>query len=126
MVWIAAVEQAVALADEAHQIECGKVCLASENPVLWDAPHGMPHFVQERGDALCPRRELGADADEAIDHVDEDSETRANAGADPEPRLVVEAVGGQVGGVEEAGLSEGQQVLPQLRICQEKSVVQVF
>jgi hypothetical protein len=87
----------------------------------------MPHFVQERGDALWARRELGADADEAIDYVDEDSETRADAGADPEVCPAVEtSTGRKIRGIEEAGLSEGQQVLAQLRICQEKSVVQVF
>jgi hypothetical protein len=45
----------------------------------------------------------------------------SNAGADPEVRHPVDAVAGrQIGGVEEAGLAEGQQIIPQLRVGQEK------
>jgi hypothetical protein len=79
----------------------------------------MPEFVQESGNTLGAWREKGADADEAVDRVGEESENRADAGADPEVRNAVDAVAGrQIGVGEEARLAEGQQILPQLRICQ--------
>jgi hypothetical protein len=81
----------------------------------------MPEFVQEGGYPLGAGRETGADADEAVGLGSEKPEDRADAGADPEVRDAVDAgAGRQVGGVEEARLAEGQQVLPQLRIRQWK------
>ena len=81
----------------------------------------MSEFVQEGGYPLGAGRELGADADEAVGLGGKEPEDRPNAGADPEVRHAIDAVSGrQIGGGEEVGLAEGQQVLPQLRIRQEK------
>jgi hypothetical protein len=69
----------------------------------------MPHFVQEGGYPLRARGETGADGDEAVGLLGKEPETRPNAGAHPEVRHAVEAgAGRQIGGIEEAGLAEGQ------------------
>jgi hypothetical protein len=87
----------------------------------------MPDLVQ---DGVYPLGAggTGADADEAVDAGlpvnrvrDGHPESRRNAGADEEIRNVVDAVaGGQIGGGEEVGLAEGQQISPQFRIRQER------
>src|SRR5262249_61196036 len=81
----------------------------------------MPEFMQERGYPLRARRETGADANETVGLGSKKPENRPDAGADPEVRKAVDAVvGRQIGGVEEVGLAEGQQVLSKLGIRQEK------
>jgi len=74
---------------------------------------------------LCARGESpDVDADEAVGRVGRpirggQPESSRNAGANPEVRYAVDAVAvRQIGGIEEAGLTEGQQICPQLRIRQ--------
>ena len=79
----------------------------------------MPDFVQKGGDPLGAGGETGADADVAVEvgplvhrgGRDGQPESLRDAGADIEVRNVVDAVaGGQIGGGEEVGLAEGQQI----------------
>src|SRR2546423_13791251 len=79
----------------------------------------MRDFVQQGAYPLGARREIGADADVAVDPRVRDGqpESLRDAGGDIEVRNVVDAVAGrEIGGGEELGLAEGKQSVTQICI----------